>query len=228
MLRIHAWLFVTVLELCVIFAALWLGWFFKARTLTRRLTVLRTHRSDPPVVHAAAGDGAYFTAELVATRAQMDAEAGADPAMPPAPLAFRAEYLELERVFAQGQQRDAAFWDQLRQQLGALLEAYATATPPVTPSDDIAENPDETPAADDENDDPPEEKPQPGTQASVLEEFRNALAALLADQQQNPETREHADKLMRCSRELAMCLSVLEDDNGYLREKLKSAGIMHD
>jgi len=228
MLRIHALIFLTVLELCVIFAVLWLVWFFKARTLTRRMTALRMQPSEPLAVHAVAGDGAYFTAELVATRAQMDAEASADPAVPPTPLALRAAYLELERVFAQGQQRDAAFWDQVRQQLGALLEAYAPAASHTAASDVIAENPDEPPAADDENSGPLEDKLQPGTQASVLEEFKNALAELLADQHQNPEMRVHADRLMRCSRELAMCLSVLEDDNGYLREKLKAVGIMHD
>lgn len=223
MLRIHALLFVTVLELCVIFAALWLVWFFKARTLTRRITALRVHQSEPPAINVVAGDGAYFAAELLATRAQMDAEASADPTVPPTPLALRVAYLELERVFAQGQQRDPAFWNQVRQQLGALLEAYVPAA-----SDGIAENPDEPPAAGDENDGPLEDKPRLGTQASVLEEFRNALAELLADQHQNPDMRVHADRLMRCSRELAMCLSVLEDDNGYLREKLKEAGIMHD
>ena len=220
MLRIHALLLVTVLELCVIFAVLWLVWFFKARTLTRRLAALRMHQSAPPAV---AGDGAYFTAELVATRAQIDAAASADPAVPQAPLALRAAYLELERVFAQGRQRDAAFWDQVRQQLGALLDAQAPAT-----SDTTDESPAAPPAEDDETIGPLEDKPRVGTQASVLGEFKNALGALLADQQQNPEMRVHADKLMRSSRELAMCMSILEDDNSFLREKLKAAGLMHD
>ncbi len=228
MVHIHVLLLLTVLELCVIFAALWLGWVFKARTLTRRITALRLHQSATPDVQAATADGAYFTAELVATRAQMDAETGTDPAAPPTPLALRAAYLELERVYAQGQQRDAAFWDQMRQQLGELLEAYTPVSSSSATTDATTETPDEPPAAEDENDAPLEDSPQPGTQASVLEEFRNALADLLADQQQNPEMRVHADRLMRCSRELAMCLSVLEDDNGYLREKLKDAGIMHD
>ncbi len=221
MIRIHALLFVAVLELCVIFAALWLGWFFKARTLTRRLEVLHIHQSAPPAV---AGDGAYFTAELVATRAQIDAEVSADPAVPQAPLELRAAYLELERVFAQGQRRDAVFWDQVRQQLGALLEAHAPVPAIADAIDD--ESSAAPPAEDGEN--TLEEQPQVGTQASVLEEFKNALAALLEDQHQNPEMRVHADKLIRCSRELAMCLSVLEDDNGFLREKLKAAGIRHD
>ena len=221
MLRIHALLLVSVLELCVIFAVLWLVWFFKARTLTRRLAALRMHQSAPPAV---AGDGAYFTAELVATRAQIDAGANADPAVPQAPLALRAAYLELERVFAQGQQRDAAFWDQMRQQLGALLDAQMPAT-----SDATDESPDAPPVNNDENNEPIlGDKPQVVTQAAVLGEFKNALGALLADQQQNPEMRVHADKLMRCSRELAMCMSILEDDNSFLREKLIAAGILQE
>ncbi len=215
MLRIHALLFATVLELCVIFIVLWLVWFFKARTLTRRMTALRLNQGAPTAVPAVTVDGAYFTEELLATRAQMEAEAGIDPAGPPTPLALRAAYLELERSFAQGQQRDAAFWDQMRHELGALLETYTPAA-----SESIT--------AEEESTKAPEDDAQPVTQASVLEEFRNALADLLTDQQQTPETRAHADRLMRCSRELAMCLSVLEDDNAFLRGKLKEAGITHE
>jgi hypothetical protein len=225
MIHVHVLVFISLLEMVVVFAALWLVWFFKVRTLNRRQEALRSASSDEPSAH---GDGAYFVKELVATRAQIDIFAKDGPDVPLTALKLRAAYLDIEREFAQGQQRDVAFWDQMRQQLSALLEEYAPATSQITTSDAIAENLDEPSTADDENDGSPDDKPQPGTQASVLEEFRNALGALLADQQQNPDMRVHADRLMRCSRELAMCLSVLEDDNGYLREKLKSAGIMHE
>lgn len=224
MIRVHALVFVTLLELIVVFAALWLGWFLKARTLNRRLAALRAMPADAPTDR---GESAYFSNELIATRAHIDARTKEDPDAPLTGLMLRAAYLDIERDLAQGQQRDAAFWDQARQQLGALLEAYAPAAPqPATPA--VADNPDETTAADADSVDSPDDKPPPGTQSSVLEEFRTALGELLADQQQNPEMRVHADRLMRCSRELAMCLSVLEDDNGFLREKLKEAGIRHD
>lgn len=226
MIRVHALVFVTLLELIVVFAALWLGWFLKARTLNRRLAALRAMPADAP---ADRGESAYFSNELIATRAHIDARTQEDPDAPLTGLMLRAAYLDIERDLAQGQQRDAAFWDRTLLQLGALLEAYApAASQPDIPA--VAENTDETAAADaDSMDSPsPDDQAPPGTQASVLEEFRNALAELLADQQQNPEMRVHADRLMRCSRELAMCLSVLEDDNGFLREKLKEAGIRHD
>jgi hypothetical protein len=221
MIRVHALVFVTLLELIVVFAALWLVWFFKVRTLNRRLAALRSTSSDEQAGH---GEGAYFAKELVATRAQIDILAKDGPDVPLTGLTLRAAYLDLEREFAQGRQRDAAFWTNVQERVDALRIAPAPAT-----SDAADDSPDAPPINNDENNEPIlEDKPRAVTQAAVLEEFKNALGALLADQQQNPEMRVHADKLMRCSRELAMCMSILEDDNSFLREKLIAAGILQD
>ncbi len=221
MIRVHALVFVTLLELIVVFAALWLVWFFKVRTLNRRLAALRSTSSDEQAGH---GEGAYFAKELVATRAQIDILAKDGPDVPLTGLTLRAAYLDLERELAQGRQRDAAFWTSVQERVDALRIAHAPAT-----SDATDDNPDAPPINNDEHNEPIlEDKPRAVTQAAVLEEFKNALGALLADQQQNPEMRVHADKLMRCSRELAMCMSILEDDNSFLREKLIAAGISQD
>jgi hypothetical protein len=221
MIRVHALVFVTLLELIVVFAALWLVWFFKVRTLNRRLAALRSTSSDEQAGH---GEGAYFAKELVATRAQIDILAKDGPDVPLTGLTLRAAYLDLERELAQGRQRDAAFWTSVQERVDALRIAHAPAT-----SDATDDSPDALPINNDENNEPIlEDKPRAVTQAAVLEEFKNALGALLADQQQNPEMRVHADKLMRCSRELAMCMSILEDDNSFLREKLIAAGISQD
>ncbi len=219
MIRVHALVFVTLLELVVVFAALWLVWFFKVRTLNRRLAALRSAPSDEQAAH---GEGAYFAKEIVATRAQIDMLAKDGPDVPLTGLRLRVDYLGLEREFAQGRQRDGEFWIRVQEQVDALRLAHA----PPAPLDSVATGSAAQPAEGDEADELQEDQQPVATRASVLEEFMTALAALLADQQQqSPEMRIHADRLMRCSRELAMCMSILEDDNTFLRDKIKEAGI---
>jgi hypothetical protein len=221
MIRIHAFVFVALLELLVVFVALWLLWFFKARTLNRRLAALRSTAADEPVDHEAA----YFAKQLAATRAQIDLLAKGGPDVPLSGLRLRLDYLNLEHDFAQNRQRDAEFWIGVQERIDALRIAHA----PSAPADTVAASVASQAAEGDEADDPQKDPPTAATRASVIEEFRTALAALLADQQQqSPEMLVHADRLMRCSRELAMCMSILEDDNTFLREQLKAAVVTHD
>lgn len=216
MIRVHALVFVTLLELLVVFAALWLLWFFKARTLNRRLAALHAMPADEP---AGQSEGAYFTKELVATRAQIDMLAKDGPDVPLSGLLLRAAYLDLEREFAQGRQRDATFWTDVQERINALRIAHA---PPAPASDQVGEQADGDGSA---GDDPQRVKHLLDAQVSTINELKEALAALLGQHGHGAEMIEQVDKLGRTNREMALCVSILEDDNNFLRDKLKAAGI---
>ncbi len=172
--------------------------------------------ADEPAGH---GEGAYFTKELVATRAQIDILAKDGPDVPLAGLLLRAAYLDLERDFAQGRQHDPAFWTNVQERVDALRIAHAPPAPVADPAGEQAVG------GDREGNDSQSAKNLIDAQVSTINELKEALAALLGEHGHGAEMIDQVDKLGRTNREMALCVSILEDDNSFLRDKLKQAGI---
>jgi hypothetical protein len=220
MIHVHALVFITLLELVVVFAALWLVWFFKVRTLMRRQEVLRSTSSDEQAAH---GDGAYFVKELVATRAQIDILAKDGPDVPLTGLKLRAAYLDIEREFAQGQQRDVAFWTNVQERVDAIRIEHAPVLPPSAPATyQVIEQVD---ADATEAGDPQTVKHLIDTQVSTITELKEALSGVLGQNPRGAEIIAKVEKLGRTNREMSLCVLILEGDNSFLRDKLKEAGV---
>lgn len=238
MIRINVMLFLAVLELAAVFIGLWLWWFFKSRKQTQQIAVLQAQtkpESASATVSAteAYDAGSYIIQELGTTHTQLGVQSETAPELSTVPLTLRAAYLDLEREFAQGQERDAEFWDLARERLAALLEEFAPAAAPAVPEDEMLAVPEEellaapgAPAID--TVDSQHVKQLMDKQASTITELKDALTAMVGDQENGPEVIEKVDKLGRASRELAMCVSILEEDNNSLRERLLKAGIIAD
>lgn len=216
MVHIHALLLMGLLELIVVFAALWVVWFVKCRALRRQLGALQNNTAAPALEHGH-GAATYLSEEFIATRAYLDTRAENEDAAPSTALTLRAAYLEIERDIANRSARDAAFWTTLEARL-ATLPLPETAPSVSAPS---------TPAADDEDagDDPQRFQRLIDAQVSTIGDLKEALAALLGEGEAGTDMLAQVDKLGRTNREMAMCVSILEDDNSFLREKLKKAGV---
>jgi hypothetical protein len=215
MVHIHVLLLMSLLELLVVFAALWVVWFVKLRALRRHMTGRSSVAAPPEIGHGAA---TYLSEEFIATRAYLDTGADDEDAAPSAALVLRAAYLEVEREFAEHGLRDAAFWDALEARLGVL--PLPSATP--------ASAPETTPAlidTEDASDDPQRFQRLIDAQVSTIGDLKEALAALLGEGEAGTDMLTQVDKLGRTNREMAMCVSILEDDNNFLRDKLKKAGV---
>jgi len=232
MIRIHVLLLLAVLEVAAVFVGLWLWWFFKSRKQAQQIATM-----GPQTMLEAAPDAeSYIMQELATTHEQMGVQSDTTPELSTAPLTLRAAYLDLEREFAQGQERDSEFWEGARQRLAALLEEFTPAAPvaevSAEPDEDIFAEPGGTasaaPEATGEVNEAQRVKQLMESQVSTITELKDVLAAMVGAQERGPEVIEKVDKLGRASRELAMCVSILEDDNNHLRDRLTKAGILVD
>lgn len=213
MLHIHALIFFTVLELLLVFALLWIMWFYKARRLTRQLETAETRLTEP---RTEANAAAYFAAELQATEARLDHQRDMDSHADTTALALRAAYLSLERELAQGQQRDEDFWQRAQHGSAALLAAR-TSPPPAEPEPEepapAAANPaDAVEAA--------RVKQLFDAQIATISELKEALASMMAEHPEWQTLLGQLDTISRTNREMSLCVSILEDDNAFLRGQL--------
>lgn len=213
MIHLPALVFLTVLELLVVFAALWLVWFFKSRKLARQLAATQTRLAKPQTEANAA---AYFAAELQSTQAQIDRQAEGDPQALTA-LALRSAYLDVERELAQGQLRDPAFWSRAQDRITALL-----AQQPAVASESAVASGDEVVYQQNDEEDSVRVKLLFDAQIATINELKEALAALAGDNAEGQSMLAQLDKISRTNREMSMCVSILEDDNTFLREQISA------
>ena len=232
--HINVMLFLAVLELAVVFMVMWVWWFLKSRKQAQQIAALQSvaKPADTPDATPAAPTTErddYILQELAATHTQLGVQSEAAPELSTIPLTLRAAYLDLEREFAQSQERDPDFWENARERLAALIEEFAPATAPAVPEDEMLVAP-ETDASGAAVDvvDAQHVKKLVDKQASTITELKDALTLMVGDQENGPEIIERVDKLGRATRELSMCVAILEDDNNLLRERLLSAGIIAD
>lgn len=216
MLHIHALIFFTVLELLVVFAVLWAVWFFKARKLARQLGAAKARLTAPQTEANAA---AYFAAELQATQAQLDAQRETDPQISAVALSLRSAYLSLERELAQGKQRDADFWQRAQQEISALLTAHSPTVESLANAGvALVEPADEAESA--------RVKQLFDAQIATISELKEALAAMMAEHPEGEALLGQLDAIGRANREMSMCVSILEDDNAFLRGQISA--LVHD
>lgn len=234
MITINVMLFLAMLESAVVFLILWLWWFFKNRKLERQIVALQA-QTKPELSSESAPDAQdYIIQELGTTHAQLGVQSETSPELSTAPLTLRAAYLDLEREFAQSQERDSEFWEGARERLTVLLEEFTPPAPaPVAaePAESINElfaEPDDE-VSDDagtQEHEPQRVKQLIETHVTTITELKDVIEAMVGGQERGPEVVDRVEKLGRASRELAMCVSILEDDNNMLRDRLTKAGIL--
>jgi len=233
MIHIHVMLFLATLEVAVVFVILWVWWFFKSRKQTQQIAVLQSQMQTQTQPGAAPDAGDYIVQELGATHTQLGVQSETAPELSTVPLTLRAAYLDLEREFTQSQERDTEFWEGAREKLTALLEEFTPTTAPAVAPAVAEEEMLAVPVADASGSavdvvDAQHVRQLMDKQAYTISELKDALTLMVGDQENGPEVIERVDKLGRASRELAMCVSILEDDNNLLRERLLKAGIIAD
>lgn len=217
MVHIPALLLMGLLELIVVFVALWVVWFVKWRALRRQVAALQDNNAAP-VPENDQRAAAYLSEEFIATRAYLDACAEDEDAAPSPALTLRAAYLDIERDIADHGARDTVFWKSLETRLGRL--SVSDAAPSAAAQATLVASDDE-----DISNDPQRVQRLIDAQVSTISDLKEALAAMVSENAAGTDMLAQVDKLGRTNREMAMCVSILEDDNSFLREKLKRAGV---
>jgi hypothetical protein len=207
MITINLVVFLLVLQvllLAVLLAALAV---VKVRRLSARLAARR-----------ALPDAAlYLATELQRTRERLDdmggAPAGAAPNSNTASrLALRAELLQLEVEWSGQAQHDAEDWGRLDARLHDLLALEAAAAP------SAAEPPAATPADTKEVD----TKRLFDEHHVTIEYLKAGIATAVSNPDTSESLQAQLDNLGRTARELTFCVTILEDENQFLRDQVRA------
>lgn len=199
MVQIHAFVFLLILQALLVVGGLAAYWFYKSR---------RPAADAPPATAAATTTppdlSAYLTAELKVCETQRAATKQEADALDW--LGLRIAWLRLEQTWISKKDRDAAFWQEVEQQVRALV-------PPAAPvvavnSADRAEPVDVTRLI----------KEQDQTIGVLLEQIIHDVT----DVEKQKQLVTRIEQLARTNRELSFCVAILDDENKFLRDQVKA------
>ena len=133
-----------------------------------------------------------------------------------AALALRADFLQLEYELNALEERDDAFWQSFDERMRALLNTHV---PPKTETalEAVTLLPKTSKA---KNEDAEQLKELVGAQVDTIKNLRWRLTEAIGDDLKRQELEEHLDHIERTNKEMASCVSILENENEFLREQI--------
>jgi len=129
-----------------------------------------------------------------------------------AALALRADYLQMEYGLNELEERDEAFWQSFDERMRALLDTHTrqkTVTLPLLAKGSEAKNKDAE-----------QLKELVGAQVDTIKNLRWRLTEAIGDDLKRQELEGHIDHIEHTNKEMAGCVSILEDENEFLRNQI--------
>ena len=133
-----------------------------------------------------------------------------------AALALRADYLQMEYELNALEERDDAFWQSFDERMRALLNTHippkietALEAVPLLPKTSEAKNADAE-----------QLKELVGAQVDTIKNLRWRLTEAIGDDLKRQELEQHLNHIERTNKEMASCVSILEDENEFLRKQI--------
>ncbi len=219
MIKISLVVFLLVLQALLVSVLLAGFALLKVRKLSARLAAKRASPapSSEPAASASSDAAHYLATELQRTRGRLDSLGGATAgagasASATGRLALRAELLQMEAEWAGLTEYDDAAWNKLDARLHMLLvqDAAAPASPAAPPSAQSAVR------------DEVDTKHLFDEQHATLELLKAGIASAVSDPDTTESLQAQLDKLGRTARELTFCVSILEDENLFLRDQVRA------
>lgn len=218
MVKISLVVFLLVLQLLLVAVVLAVFALLKVRRLSARLAALRVAPVPSPI--PATGEpkdiAQYLAVELQRTRGRLDNQGGVTPgagasASTAGRLALRVELLQIEEEWSSQTEHDDAAWSELDERLRRLLAQDAAAPKSPAPSSATVGGSDvvETKGLFDE-------------QHMTIEQLKADIAAAVSSSDATESLQAKLDKLGRTARELTFCVSILEDENQFLRDQVRA------
>jgi hypothetical protein len=221
-IRIHAAVFLALLELLLIAIGVAVFMFLRQR---------RVHRAPPPAqseptARQTPAAGHYLLAEANHTRARIDlltSETNLDDRDEEAVavLALRLDYLQVEHELAAIAQRDDAFWrsfDRRARDLRARHTAVpAQQAPTANELQSVPERLDSSTAQD-------AAKLQDliQMQDGTIRNLKRRLDDAIGDDLTRQELHQEIDHLAHANREMSGCIKILEDESEFLRNQISA------
>lgn len=218
MVKISLVVFLLVLQLLLVAVLLAVFALFKIRQLSARLARQRAApgASSVSIAGESKDIAQYLAVELQRARGRLENQGGATPgagasASSAGRLALRVELLQIEEEWARHAEHDDAAWSELDERLRRLLAQDAVAPLSPAPSSATAGGSDviETKVLFDE-------------QHMTIEQLKADIAATGANPEATKLLQAKLDKLGRTARELTFCVSILEDENLFLRDQVQA------
>lgn len=133
-----------------------------------------------------------------------------------AALALRADYLQMEYELNALEERDDAFWQAFDERMRALLDTHTlkkavmvAETAPVLPGSNQANN-----------EDAEQFKELIGAQVDTIKNLRWRLTEAISDDLKRQQLEQHVDHIEHTNKEMAGCITILEDENEFLRKQI--------
>jgi len=213
MIRVHAATLLVLLELLLmsIGAGIYLYFWGRRQKVNNAIEVSKTSAEKNPDA------GQYLLTEEKLTRSRHAVVTSAtnlddhDVAVGAA-LALRADYLQMEHELNALEERDDAFWQSFDERMRALLDTHTlqkTVTVPLLPKGSEAKNKDAE-----------QLKELVGAQVDTIKNLRWRLTEAIGDDLKRQELEKHIDHIEHTNKEMASCVSILEDENEFLRNQI--------
>ena len=218
MVKISLVVFLLVLQVLLVSVLLAVFALLKVRKLSTRLAAKRAPPAQPPTQATGAPNDVthYLATELQRTRGRLEGLGGAAlgagaSASIAGRLALRVELLQMEAEWAGQTGHDDAAWNGLDERLRGLLARDAVAPMSPAPS-----------AASAGGSDVVETKSLFDEQHTTIEQLKADIAAAVTNSEVTESLQAKLDKLGRTARELTFCVSILEDENQFLRDQVQA------
>ncbi len=133
-----------------------------------------------------------------------------------AALALRADFLQMEYELNALEERDDAFWRSFDNRMRALLDTH---TPPKT-EPALEAVPLLPKSSEAKNADAEQLKELVGAQVDTIKNLRWRLTEAISEDLKRQELEQHLDHIEHTNKEMASCVSILENENEFLRNQI--------
>lgn len=218
MIRVHAAVFLVLLQLLLmsIGAGVYLYFWGRRQKINNSVDVPKVGVEKNPDA------GQYLFTEEKLTRNRHSvvtsaATLGDHEVAAGASLALRADFLQMEHDLNKLEDRDDAFWQSFEERMRALIDRHIPQKPatvleaaPLLPGN----------SSEAVNEDAEQLKELVGAQVDTIKTLRKRLSEVIDDDVKRQEFEEHVNHIERTNKEMAGCVTVLEDENEFLREQI--------
>ena len=217
MIRVHAATFVVLLELLLMTIGAGVYLYFWGHRQNVKTATEKAHASAENNPDA----GQYLLTEEKLTRNRHAVITSAtnlddhDVAVGDA-LALRADFLQMEHELNAFEERDDAFWQSFDTRMRVVLDTHAPPkTEPVLETVPLLSKSSEA-----KNEDAEQLKELVGAQIDTIKNLRWRLTEAISDDLKRQELEHHLDHIERANKEMASCVSILENENEFLHKQI--------
>ena len=208
MIKISLVVFLLVLQALLVFILLAVFALFRVRRLTARLAANRRPVPPPPIAEAPKDAAQYLATELQRTRQRLESLGGSTGADSSSTgrLTLRAELLQMEAEWAGLPEHNDEAWNRMDARMQALLTRAATASSanPAAKKNEAAT------------------KQLLDEQLAAIEGLKAAMATAASHPEAGLILQTQFEQLSRTARELTFCVTILEDENQFLRDQVRA------